>query len=98
MIHPPQTASASAAWRAWAEAALLLILVTLALLPGAWRAGAAAVTVLPTPNAELRACQHRVSVGYARSGIPISTEDALTIYAACDRAVREHRSGPLPSR
>ncbi len=92
MTPPPKTGrSSSAVWatpRSWAEVALLLALVGGGLLLGAWRAGAGAVPDRHALDAELRACTRRVALGYVSSGIRIASEDALTIQAACKRAVR----------
>ena len=97
MISPPRTGRSSSpgwtTWRGWAEAALLLALVGSGFLLGAWKAGAAAVPGPHVLDADLRACIRRVALGYVSSGIEVSTEDALTIHAACERAVRGEPQG-----
>lgn len=82
------------AWRLWTEMLLLLALLGSGLLWGVWRASAETAPASSTFAAELRACTHRVTVGYTTSGIRVSADDARTIHDACEHAVQERSPRP----
>lgn len=73
-----------------AQTLLPLALIAVGLPLAAWAHAVPSQRVL---TREVRACQHRLVVGYTTSGIEISADDARTIREACERAVHERWQG-----